>query len=594
MISNITDPLRFFKTTSESLAQQAEAHFEKLVQQSGIDVNKNRDTVTQYAQLTQEANKMAIRSGLLLAACIVLFILAASCAIPAILLLVSDGTEYIEQVLLLSAVAIICIPLFIIAVTHRKNISAKSKQQREDADILLKKAWAQMEPLNALFTNHDIHHLVEATMDGLEFLPHCTAEHIARMAQQQGFQEPKWSSSSVRNVQAGFLNGNPFLLTHLQTHSMGLKTYYGQLEYHWVEVVEVTETYYETERYRDEQGNWQERQVEKTRIVKKKINRSDVLDADVTKPIPCYANHSTLGYVHPAAPDLTFSRSALHAERATEAQRGWLIQFFGKKLRRYSEKSLQNGGNFQLMHNQSFEALFAAANRNHEVQFRTLFTPIAQRNMEQLLTSTDGYGDDFHFVKNHCYNEIRCEHMAKGISSTDARHLRSYSLDLARKQFTNLTRTFFKEFFFCFAPLLAIPAYLESNRLAEVPSDAVASHFSRHEHEAIANALPWKSIAPEGVTTKCMLHAKRLATTETADIVQITSQGYQPVQRCAYISKWGKDKEYHDVPVEWTEYIPIEKTFRISVAHATEENCHCGVCMHGLVARILTNDNKED
>lgn len=45
-----------------------------------------------------------------------------------------------------------------------------------------------------------------------------------------------------------------------------------------------------------------------------------------------------------------------------------------------------------LLANDEFEVLFRALNRNNEVQFRLLFTPLAQQNMiDLLLDKTEGF-----------------------------------------------------------------------------------------------------------------------------------------------------------------------------------------------------------
>ena len=54
--------------------------------------------------------------------------------------------------------------------------------------------------------------------------------------------------------------------------------------------------------------------------------------------------------------------------------------------------------NFTEMGNAKFDALFGAVDRNNEVEFRVLFTPLAQKNMLDLLTDKNHYGDDFYFL----------------------------------------------------------------------------------------------------------------------------------------------------------------------------------------------------
>ena len=46
---------------------------------------------------------------------------------------------------------------------------------------------------------------------------------------------------------------------------------------------------------------------------------------------------------------------------------------------------MKNGGQFQEMANSEFDVLFGANDRDHEVQFRLMYTPLAQRNTVDLI-----------------------------------------------------------------------------------------------------------------------------------------------------------------------------------------------------------------
>ena len=52
-----------------------------------------------------------------------------------------------------------------------------------------------------------------------------------------------------------------------------------------------------------------------------------------------------------------------------------------KKDEKKTDKAIKGNGDFMSMSNTDFEVLFDALDRTHEVQFRTLFTPLAQNNM---------------------------------------------------------------------------------------------------------------------------------------------------------------------------------------------------------------------
>ena len=46
----------------------------------------------------------------------------------------------------------------------------------------------------------------------------------------------------------------------------------------------------------------------------------------------------------------------------------------------------------------------------------------------------------------------------------------------------------------------------------------------------------------------------------------MTACGYRGEDRLDYVSVFGGDGEWHEVPVEWVEYLPVERTSPMTVA----------------------------
>ena len=113
------------------------------------------------------------------------------------------------------------------------------------------------------------------------------------------------------------------------------------------------------------------------------------------------------------------------------------------------------------MSNTDFEVLFDALDRTNEVQFRTLFTHLAQTNMVALILSKLGYGDDFNFIKQKRMNKIISTHSQGRPINISARSYPSYSFDIIKDNFITKNTDFFKAVYFDFAPLWAIPIYQE-------------------------------------------------------------------------------------------------------------------------------------
>ena len=132
---------------------------------------------------------------------------------------------------------------------------------------------------------------------------------------------------------------------------------------------------------------------------------NETLHAEVKKPGPYYSTMVSLVYGNDAAPELIFHRKP--------AEKGIFSAFFKKAklakkistIRSQTNKAIKEGGTFQGLSNEEFDALFNALDRNNEIEFRLLFTPLAQQNYQDIFKNSP-YGDDFVFCKENKINKI--------------------------------------------------------------------------------------------------------------------------------------------------------------------------------------------
>ena len=118
-----------------------------------------------------------------------------------------------------------------------------------------------------------------------------------------------------------------------------------------------------------------------------------------------------------------------------------------KKLSKKAEKSVTQGSNYTVLANSEFEVLFGATNRNHEVQFRLLFTPLAQRELLEIMKDKEiGYGDDFDFVKHKKINRVYPEHLHKFEFDVMPPYYWGYDIDSIKEKFLVYTTDYFKGF----------------------------------------------------------------------------------------------------------------------------------------------------
>jgi len=119
------------------------------------------------------------------------------------------------------------------------------------------------------------------------------------------------------------------------------------------------------------------------------------------------------------------------------------------------------------MSNREFDALFAAGDRDHEIQFRMLFTPLAQQEMGKLLKDKEiGFSDNFTFMKSQKINTVEPKHLVGADISAAPEMFHTYDLAATRAAFNTYHNKLFRDFYFSFAPLLSIPLYPQ-HRTAE-------------------------------------------------------------------------------------------------------------------------------
>jgi len=218
------------------------------------------------------------------------------------------------------------------------------------------------------------------------------------------------------------------------------------------------------------------------------------------------------------------------------------------------------------MSNREFDALFGATDRDHEVQFRLLFTPLAQQEMLKLLQDDEtGFGDTFYFTKNKKINIIESAHLHATRIDGDPGRFRSHDLASARQVFNDYHNELFHSLYFGIAPLLAIPLYQQHRSHADVYNIAQGDASCFWEHESIANYFGEQKFKHPECDTRNILRAESSIPYEGTQTVSIVAYGYKGVSRTTYVSVYGRDGRHHDVPVHWTEYLDVQKASTLLV-----------------------------
>ena len=543
--NSIFEPLEYYRDHAKAdHKQNVSEHFELLVKKSGIDIQKNKETVSQYRAKKKEIellNKKLTNRKIIRVASIVIsvIILTLSFTLPSGAN--GNSAEILFPILALFLGATIIFLTFTLTKKSIKALKKNIEEKEKEAYLLRREAEAQTAPLCELFSDVDTLRLIEKTLPQVKFDSQFLFENLEDLKNNYGFNNLAGQKSSALDTLSGRLYNNPFLFERCKNEGISSQTYTGTLVIRW------------TEYGRDSKG----RTVRKTRY--------QTLVASVVKPKPIYNVTTLLSYGSQAAPDLTFARENKHFEDLSEKEVERTVKKGEKKLKKKADKALSKGENFTEMSNTKFDVLFDATNRDNEQQFRLLFTPLAQREMIDLIRSEEGYGDDFDFFKRRKINVIRSEHSQSWNMSTSASRYYSFDFEEIKKKFEDINAEYFKSVYFDFAPLIAIPAYQDppTSTFEDTPRDEIS--YTEYNYEAIANKMGAVNFSHQRTATDVILKSEFISRDNGFDTVAITAYSYSANNRIDHIPTLGGDGKMHLVPVPWIEYLPLQKTSLITI-----------------------------
>jgi len=356
------------------------------------------------------------------------------------------------------------------------------------------------------------------------------------MREKYGLWDNSDDQTSTLNLQSGSILGNPFVVFKDLNQSETLQRYEGSL----------------TISYTVGSGD-------SRRTV------TETLHAHVDKPKPVYSEETYLVYGNEAAPRLSFSRNPSDINSMDDKQREKYVRKHEGDLQKLAEKVMKKGGTYTPLGNPEFELFFGGLDRDNEVEFRLLFTPLAQKSMLQVLKSDIGYGDDFRFVKDHGLNLVVSKHSQGTTLFVNAEDFVGFDYELVEDFFIRFNDNYFKALFFDFAPLLCIPLYQQHKPHEYIYKNNVGSNFNCFEHEVLANKFNPDMFKPANAKTDVILKTFIGQKSGSTDIVNVASYSFDAVERVDYIPVRGGDGYYHDVPVYWIEYIPVTGGGQFSV-----------------------------
>ncbi len=538
----LLEPLAAFNQYYErEFKENATAYFDGLVKRSGVDVEQNRKTVAAYktelAHAEKAANSLTLFKSLRVL-CIILCVIGFIAAVIGIVVLVLKRSTLIG-VLMISIGAVVGVGMILIVkLVLAPKIKAAKKEFDEKsakANKLKQTAWMQMNALNALFESCATKNLIEKTVPLLKIDDNFDMRRYDYLSGKYGFGDNVDEQRSTIALVSGEILGNPFVIDRELVQGMHDETYTGSIVISW------TTTYTDSEGHTHTQHHTQ------------------TLTASVVKPMPDYSEQTRLIYGNEAAPDLVFSHEPTHAEKWSERQLEREVKSGMREIQKIQKKEIAaGGGSFTEMGNAEFDVIFNALDRNNEVQFRLLFTPLAQKNMLELMKDGEHYGDDFFFYKRKCLNYVSSEHSASWDLDTGYSRYRSFDIDASRQSFMDFNTAYFRNMYFEFAPLLSIPLYQQHKPKEYIYREDYPRNYTSYEAECAVNRVGERAFPCSGSATRSILKTSFLGRDGASDTIGVTAHAFRIEPRVEYKSVFGGDGCFHTVPVHWDEYIPIE------------------------------------
>ncbi|MDZ7293398.1 MAG1210 family protein [Mycoplasmopsis pulmonis] len=494
--------------------------FDKLVKDSNINIEEN---IQENKLLLEEKEKLASYESSVKSYKFLVFFLLVIPFISLVILLV-----YTTVAVIAISVSIILISLGIIIFVNFKINQLKSqilnfqKAVEKKENELIKK----MAPLSKLLEPKMANQLFSKTFEIVHFDDYFSNKKMSLLVNKYNFQSQNYdNNTSIQKVYSGEILGNPFFIVQELNHELGTKVYKGT----------------KTIRYR----------------TKDNTTHTQTLVATLKKPCPFYKSDKTLIFASEAAPNLSFSRYASNMHLKNQWQVEKIIKSSTKNL---SKLEKENSG-FTFLGNNDFEVLFNALNRDNEKEYRMLFTPLAQRQMQELILDNKvGYGDDFYFSKNKMINKIKASHMEDLNIDHRKDNYFHYSFEKIKSDFINKNNDYFKHLYFSFAPLLSIPLYAQFKTQDYIYENNYDANYSWYEHESLANGMEVKLLKHEHSSTQNILKTKYISSeNEYIDSFEVMAYGYKTVNRVDYVSVLAANGRFYSVPVKWVEYIPVSK-----------------------------------
>ena len=544
----ILEPRKMYESKVRvDLLDYTSKYFDDVLRRSGVSQDENEMLSKQYeknaADAEEKNNKLKGSKGLRTFFIIMAIALAIVGAVGIYFIVeLQDLTIGLSMTIPGFALAI----LFLVLILAYSNKKIKEHQKASDEankkrDESYQAVVSQISPLLSLFDEAMPSEIIRKSVPLIQIDDYFDIKKFDYMHEKYGFLDNDSETSSTLFVMSGSIVGNPFLMLRNLNMNMIDKVYTGTLPITW------------TERVYDGNGRY------------RTVVRSQVLTASIRRPAPDYSTYTHLVYANDAAPDLSFSRRPCGVDVKNEKSIDKFVEDKADDIRKYAEKALKEGKKFTPMTNEKFEALFGGLDRDHEVQYRLLFTPLAQQNLIELITNPVPFGDDFTFLKRKELNYISSSHSQSFDISGEPRNYIHYNVNKTKENFIAYIDNYFKCVYFDLAPLLSIPLYQQNKPFEYIYKKNYMRNYTSYDEEAIVNHFDYHRFLHPASITRAILKVLYPNKKGKTDQVTVRAHSFEGIPRVEYVTVMGGDGHPHAVPVHWTEYLPLVQDTPISI-----------------------------
>ena len=539
MPADILNPVRYRIDFLKEHASGTETYLNELLEQTNTSLKENQAACQEINALDKVLLKTKHKFSLFKVGMGILLTLLV------ILTLTSIGGAYYvftEPGISLSPAAIysifascilVAVGFLVLIVLTSVFLSKKNKEFRttisnfeEVIDTKIQEAFVKLHDFYRAFNYSQVYSQIQAQIPEIEFLKLADTNFVKYVEKNFDPVYVPSSTSMLVNYKAGYFYKNPFIVGMYKEMNMVPHTYTGSLAI----------SYYT--------GFGEHR-----RLV------SETLHATLVKPKPEYKYIAVNSLYTNAVPELEFEKAPVLDYNPAKHDK--YIKQAEKMLAQIEKKN----ADFTPMSNTEFEALFPATKRSSEQKYRAFFGQVAQQNLinfAKTLTS----GRNYTYSKSHNTNEVALRELSESFDLNPMDFV-DYDLTAFLSKYQEYAKVLSASLYDSFIPYLSNPVLLEGNISKQPEYTKIPSVL---EHLALLTKFKNTELLPsEAGIDEYILEPLP----EYENICKVHS--FKTVPRVDYVVVNAGDGP-HQVPVNWTEYIPVFKELRYEVLQNQDDS----------------------